>query len=161
MQVDQTERPNEVKHIGSRMYFVKICIRERGTGQTTYALYDNLNWTLRLKYDWFFKYKAALCQIENPRKEVLYFEGHRQHTEQDKSRKEVKDKANQSMLKTRYKNKLQVYIAKFEDYKRAYSGLFPIEDEPAYNTYLQNIQAAERKIKRIVVPKPTEEIQHK
>lgn len=41
--------------------------KERGDGVTEFLRWNNLRWKLRQKYNWYFKYRAALMQVQHPK----------------------------------------------------------------------------------------------
>jgi len=98
--------------------------------------WSGLKWKLRLKYDWYFKYRAALLQVKYPKFEVQTYWGNEPAT--GKTLEEIRNakiRAKKSKI-TEYKNKL-------EKATTTWSSLFPIEDDIDY-------QRAVEKINRLV-----------
>jgi hypothetical protein len=100
-----------------------------------YYLWDNLRFKLRIKYDWYFKYRAALLQVKHPRFKVETYWGNEPAIGKTLLQfKKDKIKSKKSKI-TEYKNKLNLA-------KQNWISLFPIEDDPFY-------QKAELKINRL------------
>ena len=100
-----------------------------------FYLWDNLRFKLRIKYDWYFKYRAALLQVKHPRFKVETYWGNEPAIGKTLLQfKKDKIKSKKSKI-TEYKNKLNLA-------KQNWISLFPIEDDPFY-------QKAEMKINRL------------
>lgn len=100
-----------------------------------FYLWDNLRFKLRIKYDWYFKYRAALLQVKHPRFKVETCWGNKPAIGKTLLQfKKDKIKSKKSKI-TEYKNKLNLA-------KQNWISLFPIEDDPFY-------QKAEMKINRL------------
>jgi len=98
--------------------------------------WNDLKYELRLKYDWYFKYRAALLQVKYPRFEVQTFHGNSPAT--GKTLEEIlcnKIKAKKSKI-TAYKNKLEKAIQNWDS-------LFPIEDDLYYQKAVEKIKRLE------------------
>jgi hypothetical protein len=98
--------------------------------------WSGLKWELRLKYDWYFKYRAALLQVKHPKFEVQTYWGNEPAT--GKTLEEIRNakiRAKKSKI-TQYKNKL-------EKAKISWSSLFPIEDDIDYQRAVEKIKRLE------------------
>lgn len=105
-------------------------------------LWSGLKWEIRLKWDWYFKYRAALLQVKYPRMEVISTWGNEPAT--GKTLDEIKrDKVRRKKAKiTEYKNNV-------ERVKRNWTSLFPIEDDPHYNAALRKISNLEKELETL------------
>lgn len=111
--------------------------------------WSGLVWDLRLKYDWYFKYRAALLQVKYPRFKVETSWGNVPAEGKTLERiRQNKIKSKKATI-TKYKNRLNSYKQEFEDYKSGYTLLFPIESELLYQKFVASIDLAESKIKRL------------
>lgn len=107
-----------------------------------FVCWDGLKWQLRLKYDWYFKYRAALMQVKYPKLEVQYHWGNKPAT--GKTLEEIrlyKIKAKKSKI-TQYKNKL-------EKAKANWTSLFAIEDDPDYQRAVEKIKRLEFELRAL------------
>ena len=98
--------------------------------------WSGLKWKLRLKYDWYFKYRAALLQVKYPKFEVQTYWGNEPAT--GKTLEEIRNakiRAKKSKI-TEYKNKL-------EKAKTTWSSLFPIEGDIDYQRAVEKINRLE------------------
>ena len=98
--------------------------------------WSGLKWKLRLKYDWYFKYRAALLQVKYPKFEVQTYWGNEPAT--GKTLEEIRNakiRAKKSKI-TEYKNKL-------EKATTTWSSLFPIEDDIDYQRAVEKINRLE------------------
>lgn len=129
-------------------YFV-IKVLDNKRNKIEFLNWHGLRWELRLKYDWYFKYRAALLQVKYPKFKVEIHWGNEPATgktlDQIRAAKLISKKSGI----TKAKNKLAAYKFEFECYKRGYSGLFPIEQEREHKRYAASIELAEEKIKRL------------
>ena len=104
--------------------------------------WSGLKWKLRLKYDWYFKYRAALLQVKYPKFEVQTYWGNEPAT--GKTLEEIRNakiRAKKSKI-TEYKNKL-------EKAKTTWSSLFPIEDDIDYQRAVEKINRLEFELRSI------------
>ena len=104
--------------------------------------WSGLKWKLRLKYDWYFKYRAALLQVKYPKFEVQTYWGNEPAT--GKTLEEIRNakiRAKKSKI-TEYKNKL-------EKTKTTWSSLFPIEDDIDYQRAVEKINRLEFELRSI------------
>ena len=98
--------------------------------------WTGLKWELRLKYDWYFKYRAALLQVKYPKFEVQTYWGNKPAV--GKTLEEIRNakiKAKKSKI-TEYKNKL-------EKAKANWVRLFPIEEDIDYQRAVKKIENLE------------------
>ena len=104
--------------------------------------WSGLKWESRLKYDWYFKYRAALLQVKYPKFEVTTYWGNEPAT--GKTAEEIRSakiRAKKSKI-TEYKNKL-------EKAKANWSSLFPIEDDNQYKRAVEKIKRLEFELQSI------------
>ena len=105
--------------------------------------WSGLQWRLRLKYDWYFKYRAALLQVKYPKLEVQIQWGN--ETATGKTLAEIhkaKITAKKATI-TKYKNKLQRA-------RETWSDIFPIEDDIHYLKAVEKINRLENEFKQLV-----------
>ncbi len=114
-------------------HWVVIEVRDRHGGDTLeFYKWDNLRFDLRLKYDWYFKYRAALAQVKNPKLYVEFRWG--------------SEPAQGKTLEQLLQNKLRAkkgQVTKFQNILskavKEWNSLFPIEDDPIYQKCLQKL----------------------
>ena len=113
---------------------IKVINEKRETIE--FLSWSGLKWELRIKYDWYFKYRAALLQVKYPKYEVQTYWGNQPAT--GKTLEEIRqDKIRSKKAKiTEYKNKLK----KAES---SWSYLFPIEDDSDYQRAVEKIKRLE------------------
>jgi hypothetical protein len=111
--------------------------------------WSGLRWELRLKYDWYFKYRAALLQVKYPRYEVQVVWGNEPATGKTLEQiREQKIRAKKAII-TKKQNKLDIFIQEFVQYQYNYRSLFPIEQEADYQKHTASIALAKAKIKKL------------
>ena len=104
--------------------------------------WSGLKWELRLKYDWYFKYRAALLQVKYPKFEVQTYWGNEPATGKTlEAIRQDKIRAKKSKI-TQYKNKLELA-------KATWSSLFPIEDDIDYQRAVEKIKRLEFELRSI------------
>lgn len=120
----------------NRVHFFNIKVLNHKREVVEYRSWSGLRFELRMKYDWYFKYQAALLQVKYPRFEVITFYGHEAAQgctlEQLKQSKLVAKKATIA----KYKN----LLAKAE---AEWTCMFTIEDDPTYQKAVQKISRLE------------------
>lgn len=101
--------------------------------------WDNMRMDTRLKYDWYFKYRAALLQIKYPRAKVETAWGSEEPTGRTK----------EQLLKAKIRGK-KATITKFNnllnEYVKKRNSLFPLDDDPSYQNALRKIQRLESEL---------------
>jgi hypothetical protein len=55
------------RHVGEKLYWVIISARNTNSGQSKLLRWVDLPWEVRSKWDWYFRYRAALVQVQHPR----------------------------------------------------------------------------------------------
>lgn len=117
-------------------YFMIKVYDKRGGELIEYLSWTGLVWQLRLKYDWYFRYRAALLQVKYPKYVVDCHWGNVPAEGKSKEYLEkVKIRAKKAKI-TEYKNKL----AKA---KAQWASLFPIEDDPDFQRAVEKIKRLE------------------
>lgn len=104
--------------------------------------WSGLKWELRLKYDWYFKYRAALLQVKYPRYEVQSYWGNEPAT--GKTLEEIR----QSKIRAK-KAKITEYKNKLKKAKLNWSSLFPIEDDIYYQKAVEKINRLEFELRSL------------
>lgn len=134
----------------SHYFIVKVYDHRGALGNLIEMLkWDNMTFEMRMKYDWYFKYRAALLQVKYPKMYVEVLSGHEAAV--GKTLEQIK-KQKKSALKskiTKSKNILENFKAEFESFKSSYCSLFPIEEQIEYIKYVNSIELAKSKIKRM------------
>ena len=113
-----------ISNILEKVHWVRINVRKNC--ETVESLsWQSLSFDLRMKYDWYFKYRAALLQVKYPRLKVEFTFGSEAPKEEDLKRILEKKIRSKKAKITKYENKL----------KRAeetWNSLFPIEEDEIY-----------------------------
>lgn len=115
-------------------YKIKVIDEKRNIVET--MGWSGLLWELRLKYEWYFRYRAALLQVKYPKYEVQTFWGNEPAV--GKSLDDVKQnkiKAKKAKI-TKFKNKL-------ERYKEEWNSMFPVEQDLHYQNAVNKINKLE------------------
>jgi uncharacterized coiled-coil protein SlyX len=102
-----------------------------------------------MKWKWYFKYRAALIQVQNPKADVNFIIFDYQATGFD-LQKIIKNqiKAKKGNI-TKNQSKLNGVIAEFEDFKFNLQDFFP-EENPTYNQYQKAISMQQMKVNRLI-----------
>lgn len=124
---------NDVSH-----YFnIKVYANSVQSGEVIHFVsWSGLRWELRLKYDWYFKYRAALFQVKYPKYKVETYWGNEPATAKTLEQiKQAKIVAKKRKI-TEYKNKLKAA-------EENWSTLFPIENDIQYQRAVEKIKRLE------------------
>lgn len=107
-------------------HWVAINARTKmGGDMIEHLRWDNMSFDVRCKWDWYFKYRAALIQVKHPRAHVEFLWGHEQ--------------AKGALLENIHKNRIRAKKGKITEVenklqkaREIWNELFPIEDYEPY-----------------------------
>ena len=112
--------------VTDKSFFFKITAITKYNGDVVEQFnWEQLTWELRKKYDWYFKYRAALLQVKYPKYEILVTWGN----------EPAKDKTLEAIIKNKLiskKRKLTEYKNKLRKAESEWDSIFPIEDDFMY-----------------------------
>lgn len=121
------EKPSVISH------FYKIVLRKKqGDDALQVLLWTDLRFELRTKWDWYFKYRAALLRVQHPRFYIEETYGHQVAT------KRTESQVLESRLRAK-KAKITEITNKIQKYKDQYSELFPITEDYAYQIAIERL----------------------
>lgn len=115
-------------------YNIKVINNKRDIVE--FYSWSGLRWELRIKYNWYFRYRAALLQVKYPKFEVQTFWGNELAT--GKTLEEIR----QSKIRSK-KSKITEYKNKLKKAELSWSSLFPIEDDIDYQRAVEKIKQLE------------------
>lgn len=140
-------------HVDDLWFGCKILLHRknyRTSSPEVAFFYTGLRWELRLKYTWFFRYRAALLQVQNPKRhvETSYFQ-YKYEGAKEARLKRLKNKLRAAKSKhTQWSKKLNLHLCQS-------LSMWP-EDDPIFQkakTRVQQkkelIEILEQKIKHI------------
>jgi hypothetical protein len=104
--------------------------------------WSGLKWELRLKWDWYFKYRAALLQVKYPKFEVQTYWGNEPAT--GKTLEEIR----QGKIRAK-KSKITEYKNKLKKAELNWSSLFPIEEDIDYKRAVEKINRLEFELRSL------------
>lgn len=132
-----------IPNVGEKVYWVLVQARNTATGQVKKLHWKDLPWPVRTKWDWYFKYRAALLQVQNPRWQVhMHWGDAVPSTEQLLTHRRN--------VVTAKKGRLTQAINAVEKAKEEWSSLFPIEQDPAYKRAQQEIDRRRRELSEAI-----------
>lgn len=108
--------------------------------------WTNLRFEIRNKWDWYFKYRAALCQVKHPRAKVEFAWGSEDAVGKTKLQLMESRIVNKTRLLTRHKNLLQKAILEWDQ-------IFPIEDDLMYKRVVSKIKNTEFELQQLIEEK--------
>lgn len=115
-------------------YNIRVLNSKRETVE--FLQWTNMRWDLRLKYDWYFKYRAALLQVKYPKFDVQVFWGREEAT--GKTKKQLLE--NQIKAK---KAKITSFKNKLAQAEKQWTSLFPITEDNMYKKAKAKIKQLE------------------
>ena len=125
------------------VHYFNIKVLNQKRELVEFLSWSGLKWHLRIKYDWYFKYRSALLQVKYPKFTVDTCWGN--EPAQGKTLEQIRQnkiRAKKSKI-TEYKNKLQKV-------KDNWSCLFPIQEDINYNKALTKIIALESELALLI-----------
>lgn len=131
----------ELIHTAAYRYSVYILkfYKWKGCQREVVKVYSNLRFEMLDKYAWFFRRKAALLQLENP-KNVYAFQIIKEATKQELEHFKIKKLKNKIRSA---KGKLTQNNRKLEKAKKEWSSLFPIEEDASYIRTIEYLRKKE------------------
>lgn len=129
----------------TKVFWVKIIVKtDQGpNGDVIQKLYwKDLPYQTRLKFDWYFKYRAALAQVQNPKAFVDFAHG----SEQGSVELARIQKRNQLISARAQVTKIQNALDKFV---QNWNSLFPIEEDADYKKALGKLSEYLIKVKTL------------
>lgn len=111
----------------TKLFWFRIEIQSGkiGVDKPTVMLWQNLPWAVRIKWDWYFKYRAALAQVQHPRANVIVTWGNSEPDQRSVEKIRRDEISRQQAKVTKIKNLMFKARAEWND-------LMPIEDHPNY-----------------------------
>jgi hypothetical protein len=138
-----------ITNVSDVVHWFNIKVLDQKRQKVDFLSWSGLKWELRLKYNWYFNYRAALLQVKYPKFQVQTTWGNEPAT--GKTLEEIRKSkiSSKKATITKAKNNLAGYLAEFEHYKKSYIEIFPIEDQLKYKEFLQNIALLKDKVNRL------------
>lgn len=120
--------------VDHKVYWCGIRVLEKHGGKRLEVLkWDNLRFELQVKYQWYFRYRAALLQVKYPRAIVELTTGDKKPD----AHRAVHLAHNR--LRAR-KAKVTEFNNKLDKLKESWNSLFPLEEDPKFNLVQQKIE---------------------
>lgn len=127
-------------NVSDVVHYFNIRVYENpGRNVIEFLSWNNLKWELRLKYDWYFKYRAALLQVKYPKLTVECQWGN--VPAKGKSLKQILN--NKIRAK---KGKITGTRNKINQAKLNWNSLFPIEDDILYKKANEKLKRLEKEL---------------
>lgn len=123
-------------------YFVITVHTKLGGTRIEFIKWDGMSFEHRVKWGWYFRYRAALLQVKYPKYRVDTSWGHEQATGRALTHSLANKLRSKKGKVTEYKNK----IARF---KGQWFELFPIEDYPPYQKALVKYEKLVEELKEL------------
>lgn len=111
--------------------------------------WENMPYSMRIKWDWYFQYRLALIRVEHPKWQVVEIHFDSKELVPERDLNEYQLKARISALKaqvTKAQNQFDTIMSNFETLKANWHEMFPIEEHPKYDATMKAIIALEGKI---------------
>jgi hypothetical protein len=125
------EEGNLITIVPKRHHYVAITVHEKGYGSLVidFLRWKDLTFDIRIKWEWYFRYRAALLKVKYPRSMVLYQWGNYEvESEEDAARRALKNRITAKKGKvTEVSNKLKQFET---EWSKKY--LFPASDQPEH-----------------------------
>lgn len=125
------------------VHWVLIKVYDRRGGNLLQLMrWDDMRFETRNKWDWYFRYRAALAQVQHPRAYVEFAWGHGEPTAHTKVQMELNRISAKRRKITEYRNKLTKAEANW-------NSLFPIQEDQLYQRAVHKITCLERDLKQM------------
>lgn len=134
----------------TRLFWYRINVLTKRGGERAETLYwEMLPFQVRTKWDWYFKYRAALLQVKYPRFEVDQHWGSVEKVDAE----EIRRKNDITRLKgkiTKLSNKAEEIEKEAAAMRKNWNQLFPIEEDPEFNRLHIQLAAIDMKGKELL-----------
>ena len=135
-----------------RVHWVKIICRTKMAGEVIEILkWSQLPWHTRLRFDWYFKYRAALLQVKYPHYHIEHHWGNEEPTAVQIAQAKKYALSNARAQVTKIQNAIDKYVANW-------NSMFPYHDEPDYKKALGKLTEALLKLKSLEEEQKTEAV---
>jgi hypothetical protein len=125
--------------VNASTFWVIIRVEERmGGARLAFLKWDGLSWEMRNKWGWYFKYRAALAQVQHPRAYVEMSWG-----DTPKPNSEQINRTNQIRAK---KAKITEISNKMRVVRDAWQQMFPVEEHPKYKAAATKLARLQREL---------------
>lgn len=121
------------------VYYFNIKVKNENRETVEFLSWSGLRFDLRMKYDWYFKYRAALLQVKYPKFQVDVFWGN--EPAQGKTLEQIQ----QGRIRAK-KGKVNEIKNKLEKARLNWCSLFPIEDDPTYQRAIEKLRVVEKEL---------------
>ena len=129
--------------------WVQIKVVTRLGGDLIERLFwEGLPFHTRCKFDWYFKYRAALLQVKYPKYYVDYAWGNQKKQDYARIRLSNLIKAKRRSI-TLQKSKIEHYTNAIQQAKNQWSMLFDIESDPSYIIAVSQLKNLEQKLSEL------------
>ena len=142
------EQAKIIPDVDLRIHWVNITSQTKHNGDFEEILSWKVPWRLRLKYDWYFKYRAALLQVQNPKKIINFTWGNYIEIS-DKERGEIS-------LRNRIigkKRKITEFENKVKIVEKEWCELFPITKDLIYIKVIKKINRYKKELNKLILQK--------
>lgn len=137
-----------MKDISTQLH--RITIKILNSANTHHAFrqmtWDGLSNDIMIRWQWYFRYRQALWQVEHPRKRVImerYTYQPETITERQQAAVRLKNRITARKRKiTEIKNKIKLA-------RQSWSEIFPMEEHPYYHQAAQKLQRLQREEKEM------------
>jgi hypothetical protein len=139
--------PNEeIPEVDIQTHWVNITLQTNHNDDFEEVLSWKLPWRLRLKYDWYFKYRAALMQVQNPKKIVTVTWGNYVDiSDEEKEKVSLHNRIGAKKRKiTEFQNKVKIVEKEWDE-------LFPISDNVIYRKVIKKIDRKKEELKELIL----------
>jgi hypothetical protein len=121
------------------VHYFNIKAKNENRETIEFLSWSGLRFDLRMKYDWYFKYRAALLQVKYPKFQIDVFWGN--EPAQGKTLEQIQ----QGRIRAK-KAKITEIKNKLEKARLNWSSLFPIEDDPTYQRAIEKLRVVEKEL---------------
>lgn len=128
-------------------HWVAISARTKmGGDMIEHLRWDNMSFDVRCKWDWYFKYRAALIQVKYPRADVQCIEGH------DAATVNILENIKSNQIRAK-KGKISEIKNKIEKARENWNELFAIEDDEMYQKAMAKLMRLRAELNEMEVLK--------
>jgi hypothetical protein len=122
----------------SKLHSICVYVRKGGGREVIFFMKD-MTGSFKIKWMWYFNYRAALYQVKNPRAVIVIDHGIYDHVPKE----EFLAKILRDKIRNR-KGKITEWEGKVKRFKENWNSLFPIEENPSYKSALARIERAKQ-----------------
>lgn len=127
----------------SKLYWYKISVKpKQSLDPIKVLIWKDMRFDIRTKYDWYFKYRASLLQVQHPKMFIQVDFGSDEASTKTRTYTLKNLIINRKAQVTKWQNNI-------EQFKRNWNSLFPLNEDQSYKAALAKLEQKQFELKEL------------